>query len=218
MTEPVDDPKYWAQRLQEATRVGQPQHAVYCCGAGLWKRIEDKHRQILARHVRAGDAVLDCACGWGRLVFLLPDRRQWQGPYLGVDFSSDFILKAMRETVVDGCGFQIADLRRLSKQVQLLPDRTETTDCVHCNGTGQYDHGHDGYDVVSWDCEKCHGTGKLVKRTLRKWDWAILVSVRPMIRRNMGDDVWAQMESEVRKVATRLLYLEYDPSDEGSVE
>jgi hypothetical protein len=45
-----------------------------------------------------------------------------------------------------------------------------------------------------------------------------MISVRPMIVRNQGQDAWDAMEREIRKVARQLLYLEYDPFDNGSVE
>lgn len=50
------------------------------------------------------------------------------------------------------------------------------------------------------------------------FDWAIMVSIRPMIYRNAGIGAWQECERELRRVAKRLLYLEYDPLDEGSVE
>lgn len=50
------------------------------------------------------------------------------------------------------------------------------------------------------------------------FDWAILISIRPMVRRNLGAVAWATMETEIRQVARRLLYLEYDENDLGSVE
>lgn len=50
-----------------------------------------------------------------------------------------------------------------------------------------------------------------------RFDWAILISVRPMVRRNCGEEVWQQMESELKRVAKRLLFLEYDDMDEGEV-
>lgn len=50
------------------------------------------------------------------------------------------------------------------------------------------------------------------------FDWAVLISVRPMIKRNLGDEVWQQMEQQLRLVAKRLLFLEYDETNEGSVE
>lgn len=52
----------------------------------------------------------------------------------------------------------------------------------------------------------------------RQYDWAVLISMRPMIKRNLGDDAWAQMERELRRVARKLLYLEYDENDNGSIE
>lgn len=63
-----------------------------------------------------------------------------------------------------------------------------------------------------------------IRKSLPVWvnpdsfDWAVLISFRPMIRRNCGNEVWAEMEAAVRKVARKLLYLEYDETDEGSVE
>jgi SAM-dependent methyltransferase len=50
------------------------------------------------------------------------------------------------------------------------------------------------------------------------FDWAIMISVRPMIKRNLGDVVWEQMEREASRIAKRLLFLEYDPLDQGSIE
>jgi len=56
--------------------------------------------------------------------------------------------------------------------------------------------------------------------TPRNWlyDWAVLISIRPMVKRNCGNEVWERMESNVRRWANQLLYLEYDEFDEGSVE
>lgn len=51
-----------------------------------------------------------------------------------------------------------------------------------------------------------------------KFDWAIMVSFRPMVRRNLGDEYWNELETEIRKSASKLLYLEYDAQDNGSVE
>jgi len=49
------------------------------------------------------------------------------------------------------------------------------------------------------------------------YDFAILISIRPMVRRNMGDDAWQQMEAELRRVAKKLLFLEYDSADDGEI-
>lgn len=50
------------------------------------------------------------------------------------------------------------------------------------------------------------------------FDLAVLISIRPMVRRNLDEETWEVMRAELRRVCRRLLYLEYDPLDEGSVE
>lgn len=46
----------------------------------------------------------------------------------------------------------------------------------------------------------------------KTFDWAFCVSIRQMIRGNLGEEVWAQMESELKRVAKHVLILEYtDP-------
>lgn len=51
-----------------------------------------------------------------------------------------------------------------------------------------------------------------------EFHWAVLVSIRPMVRRELGEEVWQQMERELHRVAERLLFLEYDEDGEGFVE
>lgn len=50
------------------------------------------------------------------------------------------------------------------------------------------------------------------------YDWAVLISIRGMVQRNQGDEVWAQMEAELHRVARQLLFLEYDENDPGRVK
>lgn len=45
------------------------------------------------------------------------------------------------------------------------------------------------------------------------YDWAILISIRPMVIRHLGTDAWLAMESNIQRVATKILFLEYDPED-----
>lgn len=51
-----------------------------------------------------------------------------------------------------------------------------------------------------------------------EYDLAVCVSIRAMVIRNSGHDVWHTMETEIRKVAKRILYLEYDETCEGVLE
>ncbi len=52
----------------------------------------------------------------------------------------------------------------------------------------------------------------------KKFDWAILISVRPMVINNAGTATWEEMEKTIRKLAHQILYLEYRVDDEGQVE
>jgi hypothetical protein len=48
------------------------------------------------------------------------------------------------------------------------------------------------------------------------WDWAVVVSMRGMLRRNVPG-AWEQVEAELRRVARRVLVLEYDVDDGGDI-
>lgn len=50
------------------------------------------------------------------------------------------------------------------------------------------------------------------------YTYAVLVSVRPMVKRELGEKEWERMEAELRRVARNLMYLEYDPDCKGFVE
>lgn len=163
--EPILDPAYWRERLESATSQNDLHLSVFRCPLERWKAIEAKHQSILFTKILETDSILDCGCGYGRLLELMP--YDWNGPYLGVDISPDFV-----------------DLAR-----KRWPNKL--------------------FNVASLlDLSGFHGG----------WEWAVLISIRPMIRRNLGVEVWNEMELQIRMKAKRLLYLEYDPDDEGSVE
>jgi SAM-dependent methyltransferase len=162
VSDSILDPLYWRNRLN---RSSERHHSIYRCPLELWRRIEEQHRRILGAHIKTWDSVLDCGCGYGRLLSLMPVT--WRGLYWGVDLSPDFIEVAKRDW--PGRVFMEASLTDLPA-------------------------------------------------TLPHFDWAVLISIRPMVRRELGDDVWNHMEQEIRKHASRLLFLEYDVNDEGSIE
>jgi hypothetical protein len=160
----IFDPNYWKRRLREANERHQ---AIFKCPKDQWEAIENKHREILKRHIMPHDSILDAGCAWGRLLTLLP--KEWVGDYLGVDLSPDFIELARKEHPAHI--FEIGDLRYLS-------------------------------------------SGVLVKKV---YDWAVLISIRPMIKRHQGEEVWQEIEDRLPTVADKILLLEYDVSDEGYV-
>lgn len=52
----------------------------------------------------------------------------------------------------------------------------------------------------------------------KRFDWGVLISIRPMIKRHLGSEHWDKIEVNLKRVCVKLLYLEYDESDEGSIE
>ena len=126
--------------------------------------IEAKHRKILAETLKPRHSILDAGCAWGRLLDLLPE--WWDGRYLGVDLSPDFVKLAQKEHPTRE--FVVGNLAAID-----LPDR---------------------------------------------FDLAVLISIRPMIRRNLGDEAWNVMEANLKRHAKKVLYLEYDAEDGGSLE
>jgi len=48
-------------------------------------------------------------------------------------------------------------------------------------------------------------------------DLAVLISIRPMIVRNLSQEAWEMAEVNLQLVAKRLLFLEYDETSEGEI-
>lgn len=169
MSEPIFDITYWATRLNSAVAKGELHHAVFKCPLERWRNIERKHKEVLASLVFDSHSVLDAACGYGRLVDLMP--KSWHGRYVGVDISPDFVHLAREKYTEHPCRpeFVVDDLREL-----------------------KHVHGH--------------------------FDWAVLVSVRPMVIRNVGHSAWDAIETKLKTVADRILFLEYDETAVGDVK
>lgn len=52
----------------------------------------------------------------------------------------------------------------------------------------------------------------------RRFDWAVLISIRPMVINYVGEETWRRIEKGLRRVANKLLYLEYTVDDKGEME
>jgi len=52
---------------------------------------------------------------------------------------------------------------------------------------------------------------------LQKYDWAVIGNVKPMVLRELGEEVWEKMLANVSKCASKVLILEYDPAHKGEV-
>ena len=162
MSEDISNPLYWKRRLQRSPK-DEIHHSIFICNGDRWRRIEDKHREILAKVIGPTDSVLDAGCGYGRLLTLMPPG--WDGRYLGIDISPDFV--EMARELHPNYNFIVGDLRNIGVQ---------------------------------------------------GFDWAVMISIRPMVRRNMGGEVWDAMEKEIRRSAKKLLFLEYDEENPESEE
>jgi SAM-dependent methyltransferase len=156
-------PQYWAERLREAP-MHALHHAIFKCPLDVWDRIEARHREILKECIEPCQSVLDAGCAYGRLVRMLPEG--WDGGYLGIDLSPDFIKLAKR--LHPNYNFRVGDIR----------DTGEPSD---------------------------------------SFDWAVLISIRPMIIRHLGEPQWRKVEVEMKRVAAKVLLLEYDEHDKGAV-
>lgn len=42
------------------------------------------------------------------------------------------------------------------------------------------------------------------------FDWAVCISIKTMIKNNLGEDAWLAMEKELKRVAKKILILEYE--------
>lgn len=165
MTEPILETSYWKERLAKALAKDKLHQSVFECPLSQWQAIEAKHRKILSHLTRANDSILDAGCGYGRLLDLMP--RSWQGSYLGVDLSPDFI--------------------SLAKQL------------------------HPKHSFIEMDLTQSP------LYSSQTYDWAVAISMRPMIKRNLGDEAWERVESVLRTIAKKILILEYDATDPGYV-
>lgn len=50
-----------------------------------------------------------------------------------------------------------------------------------------------------------------------KRDWAVLVSIKGMVIKNAGQEVWEKVESRIKEVVEQILILEYRIDDKGEV-
>lgn len=150
--DPVFEKSFWKERLATAKSRGHLHFSVYLAQPTLWAKIEESHKEIIAKKIPKTAKVLDVGCGYGRLSPLFKN-------YTGVDFSPDLLEEA--RIMFPGKTFIEADLRELPFK--------------------------DG-----------------------EFGWAVLASVKHMIIGRKGEEVWQQCLKEIKRVAKKVLILEYE--------
>ena len=50
------------------------------------------------------------------------------------------------------------------------------------------------------------------------FDWTIMLSFKYMIIRNSGQSLWDEIEHKVKAISNKLLFLEFDVTDTGTIE
>ena len=102
--QPVSDPAFWKERLEQAKRGQHLHYSVYLAGPTLWDNIYKIHLQIIEKEIPKGSKVLDIGCGYGRMAPLFDK-------YTGIDISPDFI--ALAQEIHPDKKFLVADLNKL---------------------------------------------------------------------------------------------------------
>src|SRR5678815_4432312 len=91
---PIDEPEFWRERLDRARSIHEDtiHTAIYDVSLEEWNRVQSIHAKILPRLLRDHKypRVLDCGCGYGALVDILP----MDIHYVGVDLSLDLLHEA----------------------------------------------------------------------------------------------------------------------------
>jgi SAM-dependent methyltransferase len=91
--------------------------------------------------------------------------------------------------------------------VDLCPDFIATAARTHQDRRFHFVCG----DIRWWD--RSWGLNAVIKM-----DWAVLISIRPMVLRNAGELAWREIEAVLKLTCRSVLYLEYDEKAPGEVE
>lgn len=190
--EDVLNPAYWSERYGKYFNVHPSfsHHAIFRCPLDQWLLIQTRHVEILREYMNGSrGSILDVGCGYGRMIPMLA-RAGFAGTYVGIDLGVEFIAEA---------------LKSIQTTWAPLVRQFETSPTVICG------------DVLTMQDPRELITAAPNAGEIR-YDWAILCSVRPMIRRNAGEAVWQQMRARIATYCKKALYLEYDPNDKGEIE
>lgn len=189
-TQPINHPEYWTKRFHQVVDCELPvHHRVFKCPSDKWNAIRRRHLEILKSYVKPGMSILDIGCGWGRLLTMMP--QCWK-------HSPSTIEKQPTYTGFDLCPEFIVEAKRV--YTERFGDVSVEFNCG---------------DFMQDTTLNYLAT---VKSPQPAFDLAIMVSFRPMIIRNLGQEQWNKMAELIKLVSNRQLYLEYDENCDGFIE
>lgn len=78
-------------------------------------------------------------------------------------------------------------------------------------------------DFIEW-AKKDYPTKTFIQANLKElpfkdkeFDWAFCVSIKQMIKANLGEEEWLQMEKELKRVAKQVMILEYEDPEPAEI-
>lgn len=106
----IYDNIFWKKRIEDAVKNNNLRYSVFKAPQNIWIDILNDHVNIIYNIIDRESNILDAGCGYGRLVDLL-DKKYYNGKYVGVDQSPDFI-EIAKELYPDK-EFYCLDLKKL---------------------------------------------------------------------------------------------------------
>jgi len=100
---PVNKKEFWKDRIEFAEKTIE-HYSVFISNEDVWERINRDHEETFKREIKETDKVLDAGCAYGRSSIYFNN-------YVGVDFSPDFIFKAIEKFPKKK--FLVADIKKL---------------------------------------------------------------------------------------------------------
>ena len=108
---PVNTSEFWKERIEQSKHTGDIRHSVFRAPQQEWDKVCSDHQNIIETFIGKHSDVLDAGCGYGRGIDLMP--LDWDGRYVGVDQSQDFIDIAEQKYTDDRYEFYCENLTSL---------------------------------------------------------------------------------------------------------
>ena len=107
---PISDPKYWKARLALHESDAYNIHrSIYDVSFEEWRHIQHCHEIVLRSEIKPHMVILDAGCGYGALMDILPELKE----YIGIDIASAFIRYAKKYVKRPNFRYLVRNLKNL---------------------------------------------------------------------------------------------------------